>query len=366
MRLQRSIIRLVIIVVVLMCFAPAARSQVSPARDRGLRIYRLYPNEFKDELLIYGRFGSRPGEVLMNDKPLKLDHSWAETMLVCALPRFGAQAAGNVTVQVGALKSNTVQLTEWREEFGMVRRVSLLDFTGWMGGTLGLYVNQGARIKLHFRADLHRGEPSEPEVTSAEPLAMMRPAFPKGVLFVAAKDSTCTLLANGEGTFKTPRGDDKMTFPIKDPPGPAVKLWDDYPGAAGEGETASAGTSSQRAAERGFIVLGSIDVEARKLYLDLHVEAPEGGKIVHSLPPTARNVNDTYPIHFQTNDFIRLLDPDVDTVVVALENRFRIKADWIQGPVPNVPRSVKELTPDSQPAILGWGVWAERIFQFGN
>ena len=345
MRWNRFALLLAIMAIALMCFSGISHSGTPRQNNRkvALRIFRLYPDEFNDELIIYGQFGTRAGEVLMNGKPLKLDKPWAQTELVCALPRSGDQAAGNVVAKVGADTSNTALLTEWRGTF-TYDRVTSLDVGPIGDAVLGFGCLQEAVVNLHIRADLHPVDSSQN--VGPDPLAQLGSVYPEGIYFVAARDSTCTLKAEGEGDMETPQGSNHLTFISKNnfPP-----LWK-------KGET-------EHDTPYGFEAMGSIDVSKKRIYVDINEASPGGGEVISSrLKPTRT----TFPISFATHDVIDPLDPNVDEIAVSLADNFNIKAGRATRPEPNLPpelkkevqelqRALRPLTPGSRPTSLEWG-----------
>ena len=335
MRWNRFTLLLAIIAIALMCFSGVSYSGTGPQNNRkgALRIFRLYP-DVNDELIIYGQFGARTGEVLMNGKPLKLDKPWAQTELVCALPRSGDQAAGNVAVKVGPDTSNIVQLTEWRGTFTYDRITSLN--VGSIGDPiLEFACKENAVINLHIRADLHPVDPSQN--VPPGPLAQLGSVYPGGVYFVAARDSTCVLtVADGsKGVIETPQGSNQLTFVSKNNSPP---LWK-------KDET-------EHDTPYGFEAMGSIDLSKKRIYVDINEASPEGGEIISSrLKPTRT----TFPISFATHDVIDPLDPNVDEIVISLDDTFNIKAGRAARPEGNLPLELRELTPHSRPASLEWG-----------
>jgi hypothetical protein len=144
-------------------------------------IQYLAADEQKDELIIGGYFGDDKGEVYINDSPM-IVKSWNSTSIVCALPRTGPNAAGDVKVHAAAPRqfSNTVQLTEWRGTADYI-----LDELGSL--------QMKMHFDLHFRGDVHdwRLRPGE------------QPVNP-GFVHLWAMDSSGTY--EFSGNYTTPDG----------------------------------------------------------------------------------------------------------------------------------------------------------------
>jgi hypothetical protein len=82
-------------------------------------IHHVEADEFLDQLVLHGDFGSVQGTVTVNGH-LRPIVSWAPDKVVCELPRDGDGSCGPVQVRVGNRRSNARWLTEWRTPVSLV------------------------------------------------------------------------------------------------------------------------------------------------------------------------------------------------------------------------------------------------------
>lgn len=154
--------------------------------DTGILAPTISYMEMKEpgsELIIYGVFGTRQGEVTVGGTQVVVQN-WSGQQITCTLPTEGPGSAGPVIVKVGDRESNQANLTDWRGDF---------SFTWDLGiGSLGVDFD----LQPHWRADLRkfRAEPG------AEPI-QREPRF-----FELASDSTGTWRAYGENPRRHPDG----------------------------------------------------------------------------------------------------------------------------------------------------------------
>lgn len=137
-------------------------------------IHHVEPDEYRDELRLYGRFGSTRGEVFV-DGSARTIVDWTPEKIVVDLPQTGAGSKGAVQVKVRGLRSNLRQLTEW---------TMALDYAYIPLEAQGLKVAGLGRIRL--RADLGKTR----EAAGEEPTAPVRNA-------IATRDSNLPLVASG-------------------------------------------------------------------------------------------------------------------------------------------------------------------------
>jgi hypothetical protein len=90
-------------------------------------IHELRVDEWQDELVLEGLFGSVEGKVSVEGADVRV-LEWTDSRVRCRLPRSGAGSCGAVVVQAGGLQSNLRHLTQWR--FGLDFRWSPFDAGG--------------------------------------------------------------------------------------------------------------------------------------------------------------------------------------------------------------------------------------------
>jgi hypothetical protein len=137
-------------------------------------IHHVEPDEYRDELRLYGRFGSTRGEVFVAGAARTII-DWTPERIVVDLPQAGDGSKGAVQVQVRGLKSNLRQLTEW---------TMALDYTWVQMEAQGLKVAGVGKIRL--RADLGKTR----EAPGEEPAQPVRNT-------IATRDSNLPLVASG-------------------------------------------------------------------------------------------------------------------------------------------------------------------------
>ena len=183
-------------------------------------IHHVETDEYRDELRLYGRFGSTRGEVFIDATPRTIK-DWTPERIVVDLPQSGAGSCGPVQVLARGLKSNVRQLTEWTME---------LDYTYIMMEAQGLKVAGLGRIRLRADVGATREAPGE------EPTKPVRHT-------IATRESNLPLVASG-------------SFPA----GPCSVVWSGsavYPAIppAGENRVLSAYLKADTAVPRGSLGL---------------------------------------------------------------------------------------------------------------
>ncbi len=98
-------------------------------------------------VFIDGSFGDNPGAagtITLGNTPLSIT-SWAPNRIQCPAPQSG----GNVVVRVRGIKSNTIQLTEWRAQF-------IVTYRGIQNGpdVVGMLQHR-ITLNFNFWADIH-------------------------------------------------------------------------------------------------------------------------------------------------------------------------------------------------------------------
>ncbi len=141
-------------------------------------IERMFMDEFRDVLVLIGKFGDETGQVKVNNVPVALVGAWTNDVLEVRIPVSGAGAEGPVTVKVHDKVSKERWLTSWRSTFTFI-----LPPGG--GNTL----KETATLTAHIRLDVDDYRDAAGGVI--KPLV-------NPVGFSAAKDSVLTWSCSGE------------------------------------------------------------------------------------------------------------------------------------------------------------------------
>ena len=160
-------------------------------------IKELLVNEWDEQLILRGYFGSTVGKVTVGSRELG-GCTWKHDEIVCPLPRTGPGANGDVFVEVeGGLgrprKSNVHQLTEWNIPI----KYSWDPYAGIAG------LKMEGTGKLRFRADVGSYR-LKPGGTPQAPLRGMIPTHDSFLPLTASGTSSqggCTTTLTGSGTF---------------------------------------------------------------------------------------------------------------------------------------------------------------------
>lgn len=134
---------------------------------------------------VYGLFGREPGQVFVNNAPLRV-LSWMTDTIQVELPPHGPGSAGNVVVKVRGHASNPAPLTEWR---GQIKWREHYDN---LVGEPGTYAD--VTCDLHFRSNFHAWRESSGGTEF----------YPDFARVEESQDSRCTWQMAGDASWVEP------------------------------------------------------------------------------------------------------------------------------------------------------------------